>query len=227
MPHILIVDSDEEVLRFLDQNLSKEGLKTTTAPHAEAALTIIRREQPDLVLMEATLPKMSGLDLTRFLKSSPSSKSIPVVIFSTNGGDADVVSAFDAGASDYITKPFSLRVLLARLRTVLRRGKTPATKNLDKVIKLNGVTIWPERYSLMVEGKPVALTHTEFRILVLLANQYEKYFTRSQIIDAVSGTDYSVTDRSVDVHIFSLRKKLGNYGKMIETIRGVGFRIKQ
>jgi two-component system alkaline phosphatase synthesis response regulator PhoP len=223
---ILVVDDEEDILELVRYNLAKEGYHVTGALTGEDALTKARSETFDLIVLDLMLPGIDGLEVTKRLKKSPKTEQIPIVMLSAKGEEADIVSGLELGADDYITKPFSPRIMLARVRTALRR-KTSKPQDETAVIHIFELEIHPGRRSVLAAGKPVDLTFTEFQVLYLLARRPGWVFTRSMIVDAVHGDDYPVTDRSVDVQIVGLRKKLGNCGKYIETVRGVGYRMKE
>jgi two-component system, OmpR family, alkaline phosphatase synthesis response regulator PhoP len=222
---ILIVDDEEDILELVRYNLQKEGYHTTTAKSAEDAQQLLKTEPPDLIVLDLMLPGMDGLDLCRHLKKSPVTEHIAIVMLSAKGSEADVVTGLELGADDYIAKPFSPRVLVARLKNVLRRKREAPSTDNEPVIR-EELYINPGRREVTIKGKPLELTNTEFKLLHLLARQPGWVFTRYQIVDLVHGEDYPVTDRSVDVQVVGLRKKLGRYGKFVETVRGVGYRFK-
>jgi two-component system phosphate regulon response regulator PhoB len=212
-----------ELLRF---NLSREGCQVFCASPGEEALRLVRSEIPDLMVLDLMLPGIDGLEVARRLKSDPNTKNLPVVMLTAKGEEADIVTGLELGADDYVTKPFSPRVLVARVRAVLRRKAKEAPEETS-VIRIHDLVIDPRRHEVLVNGEPVELTFTEFGILNYMARRPGWVFTRFQIVDAVKGEDYPVTDRSVDVQIVGLRKKLGSAGKFIETVRGVGYRFKE
>jgi len=179
-----------------------------------------------VILLDLMLPGRDGLDVCRDLRASSSGASAAIIMLTAKGEDADVVTGLELGADDYITKPFSPRVLLARIRAVLRRKQQVAVDD-SAVVKVRELTIDPARHEVLVKGNLVVLTATEFRILHFLSRRPGWVFSRDQIISAVKGDDYPVTDRSVDVQIAGLRKKLGRAGNLIETVRGVGYRFKE
>ncbi|MBW1927096.1 MAG: response regulator [Deltaproteobacteria bacterium] len=223
---ILVVDDEEDILELLKFNLSREGYQVLCAVSGEQALRLVRSENPDLIMLDLMLPGIDGLEVTRRLKNDPDTKNLPIVMLTAKGEEADIVTGLELGADDYITKPFSPRILIARIRAVLRRrikGQTEETS----VLRIHDLEIDPGRHEVLVNEKPVQLTFTEFGILNYLARRPGWVFTRFQIVEAVRGEDYPVTDRSVDVQIVGLRKKLGPAGKYIETVRGVGYRFKE
>jgi len=222
---ILIVDDEEDILELGGYNLEREGYKIIKALSGEKALRSSRLEIPDLIILDLMLPGIDGLEVLKKLKKDSKTINIPTVLLTAKGEEADIVAGLELGADDYITKPFSPRILLARIRAVLRR-QHEETADLQAVVHIHDLEIHPGRRSVLAKGNPVELTFTEFQILFLLAGKPGWVFTRFQIVDAVRGDDYPVTDRSVDVQIAGLRKKLGTCGKYIETVRGVGYRFK-
>jgi two-component system, OmpR family, alkaline phosphatase synthesis response regulator PhoP len=223
---ILVVDDEEDILELVRFHLSREGYAVLCAETGEEAWRKIRENHVDLLVIDLMLPGIDGLELTRRLKSDQQTRSIPVVMLTAKGEEVDIVTGLELGADDYVTKPFSPRVLVARVRAVFRRRTAPAPTD-DEVLEIHGLTIDRGRRSLSIGVMPVELTYTEFQVLAFLAGRPGWVFTRSQIVDAVRGGDYPVTDRSVDVQIVGLRKKLGENGHLIETVRGVGYRFKE
>ena len=223
---ILIVDDEEDILELVRFNLQREGYTVECAATGEEAWRKLKQNDYDLLVLDLMLPGMDGLELTRRLKHDSRTSTLPVVMLTAKGEEPDIVAGLELGADDYITKPFSPRVLLARVRAVLRRKTQPVAEE-NEVIHIHGMVIHPGRRSLVVENQPVDLTYTEFQVLAFLARRPGWVFTRSQIVDAVRGDDYPVTERSVDVQIVGLRKKLGTSGYYIETVRGVGYRFKE
>jgi two-component system phosphate regulon response regulator PhoB len=223
---ILAVDDEEDILELLRFNLTKEGFTVVCAASGEEALKSALSNRPDLILLDLLLPGMDGLEVARRLKNEPSTREIPIIMVTAKGEEADIVTGLEVGAEDYITKPFSRKVMIARVRAVLRR-KASAPADDQEVVAVHDLTIHPGRREVLVKGKPVPLTFTEFGILNFLARRPGWVFTRSQIVDAVKGDEYFVTDRAVDVQIVGLRKKLGSTAKVIETVRGVGYRLKE
>jgi two-component system phosphate regulon response regulator PhoB len=223
---ILVVDDEEDILELLKVNLVREGYRVLTADKGERALEIAALEIPDLIILDLMLPGIDGLEVTRFLKSKDKTKLIPIIMLSAKGDETDIVSGLELGADDYVTKPFSPKVLIARMRAVLRR-KSDETTDANATFRLHGVVIDTQRREVWIDGKFVDLTFTEFQVLYFLAKRPGWVFTRSQIVDAAKGDNYAVTDRSVDVQIVGLRKKMGEAGKYIQTVRGVGYRFKE
>lgn len=222
---ILIVDDEEDILNLVKYNLEKEGYKVDTATSGEAAVRFARENIPSLILLDLMLPGMDGFDVCRILKNDKNVMKTPIIMLTAKGEDHDIVSGLELGADDYITKPFSPRVLIARVKAVLRRD-TKTKEGKSPLIKTEEMEIDTVRHRVLIDNEKIDLTATEFEILAYLARRPGWVFTRSQIINAVKGDDYPVTDRSVDVQILNLRKKLGDAGNSIETVRGVGYRFK-
>jgi two-component system phosphate regulon response regulator PhoB len=223
---ILVVDDEEDILELVEYNLAKDGYRISCAATGEAALKSAKGQLPDLIVLDLMLPGLDGLEVCKRLKGDPKTKYIPIIMLTAKGEEADIVTGLELGADDYITKPFSPRVLAARVKTVLRR-KATEPEDAQAVTKIHDLVIHPGRHEVLLRGAPIEMTHTEFRILQLLARRPGWVFTRYQIINGVQGEEIAVTDRSVDVHIVSLRRKLGECGEYIETIRGVGYRFKE
>lgn len=221
---ILVVDDEEDIRELIELNLVREGYKVLSCETGEQALEIAGSKLPSLIILDLMLPGIDGLEVCRKLKSDLKTEHIPIVMLTAKGEEADIVTGLELGADDYITKPFSGKVLIARIRRILRKE---VTYQEDKnVLKIQDLTIDPNRREVLVKNKPIELTFTEFNILRTLARRPGLVFTRYQIVDALHGGDYLVTERAIDVQIVSLRKKLGSYGKYIETVRGVGYRFK-
>ncbi|MGD9720017.1 MAG: response regulator [Pirellulales bacterium] len=223
---ILVVDDEEDLLELIRYNLGKEGYQVRCVATGEIALREVRAQLPDLILLDLMLPAVDGLSVCRILKGDPATQHIPVIMVTAKTEEADIVTGLELGADDYITKPFSPRVLLARVRAILRRKLVQSLED-PSTIQVHDLVIHPGRHEVLLGGRPVDLTFTEFRLLQFLARKPGWAFSRNQIVDAVKGEDYPVTERSVDVQVAGLRKKLGNYGSYIETVRGVGYRFKE
>jgi two-component system, OmpR family, alkaline phosphatase synthesis response regulator PhoP len=223
---ILVVDDEEDILELVRYNLAREGYKILCAATGEEGLKTARTELPDLIVLDLMLPGLDGLDVTRRLKGDDATRKIPIVMLTARGEESDIVTGLEMGAEDYMTKPFSPKVLVARIRAVLRR-ELKAAPGDEEALNIHEITIHPGRHEVLVNEKPVQLTFTEYEILNFLVRRPGWVFTRNQIVDAVRGDDYYVTDRSVDVQIVGLRKKLSKAGKHIETVRGVGYRFKE
>jgi two-component system alkaline phosphatase synthesis response regulator PhoP len=223
---VLVVDDEEDLLELIRYNLGKEGYQVRCVATGELAIQEARAQVPDVILLDLMLPAVDGLAVCKILKGDARTQNIPIVMVTAKTEEADVVTGLELGADDYITKPFSPRVLIARIRAVLRR-KTVTPVDEAATIRMHDMVIHPGRHEVLVGDTPVQLTATEFRVLHVLAGRPGWVFTRYQIANAVHGGDHIVTDRSIDVQIVGLRKKLGTGGRYIETIRGVGYRFKE
>ncbi len=221
---IYIIEDEQDISELIRFNLSLEGFNVETFGTGEAGLKAIEEAQPDLLILDIMLPGMSGLEICRRLKESSKTKEIPVIMVSARGEESDVVKGLELGADDYVTKPFSPKVLHARVEAVLRRG-TDAKSATDSV-KIDKLEINVGRVEVRVEGQLIALTQSEFRILHFLAQRPGWVYTRVQIVEAIRGENYAVTDRTIDFQMVGLRKKMGSMGHLIETVRGVGYRFK-
>ena len=222
---ILAVDDEEDLLELLRYNLAKQSYDVRTATTGEEALRALADGGADLVLLDLMLPGMDGLEVCRAMKADQKTAGVPIIMVTAKGEEADVVKGLALGADDYVTKPFSPKVLVARVGAVLRRRAAGAIAG-PIALELGALSISEERREVLVQGRPAALTATEFDLLCLLARRRGCVFTRSQIIDAVKGADCAVTERSVDVHVVGLRRKLGEFGSLVETVRGIGYRMK-
>ena len=225
---ILLVEDEHDIRELLKFHLERENLAVEACEKGEEALAALKTRGVSLVLLDLMLPGIDGLEVCRRLKAQPETREIPIIMLTAKDSEADIVAGLEMGAADYVCKPFSPRVLMARIRAVLRR---PATDVLNDTagpaITIGALTIDPSRHKVEIKGKEVPLTFTEFRILRLLAESPGRAFSRAQIVDHVRGESYSVTERIVDVQMVSLRKKLGNLGDWIETVRGVGYRFRE
>lgn len=223
---ILVVDDEEDIRELVKYNLAREGYKIFCASSGEKALKKARAKLLDLIVLDLMLPGIDGLEVTKILKNDPKTQHIPIIMLTAKEEEADIVTGLELGADDYITKPFSPRVLVARIRAAIRRKKKEYDED-ELEIEIHDLVIHPGRNEVLISGRPVELTFTEFQILYVLARRPGWVFTRSQIVDAIRGGDYPVTDRSVDVQIVGLRKKIGPYSKYIETVRGIGYRFRE
>jgi two-component system phosphate regulon response regulator PhoB len=222
--HILVVDDEEDILELIRYNLEREGYSVSCVTSGEACLAKVKEQLPDLILLDLMLPGVDGLSVCKILKNTPKAQLVPVIMLTAKGEEADIVTGLELGAEDYIPKPFSPKVLIARIRAVLRRGDASLQDN-ESEIKRQDLVMNPGRREVLLKGKHLTLTYSEFEILYLLAKRPGWVYTRNQIVNNVKGDDYPVTERAIDVQIVGLRKKLGKCGTYIETIRGVGYRF--
>ena len=223
--HILIIEDEKDIAELLEFNLENNEYKTSIANNGELGLEKARTLNPDLILLDLMLPGIHGLDVCRVLKTDEKMKETAIIMLTALGQEENIVEGLEAGADDYITKPFSFKVLMARMQSVLRR-ESMTEGDINKPVNIYNVLISPRTREVKIENKTIDLTFTEFQILHLLASHPGWVFTRYQIIDKIRGDNYPVTDRSVDFQIVGLRKKMGESGNLIETIRGVGYRFK-
>jgi two-component system alkaline phosphatase synthesis response regulator PhoP len=226
---ILVVEDDEDIQQLVGFNLIRSGFLVEYADSGEQALGKIKRQHPDLILLDIMLPGMDGTDVCRVLRSENRTAEIPIIMLTARGEETDIVDGLEIGADDYIAKPFSPKILLSRIKAVLRRkvkeGAATAPPEQGEIVRTDNILINPGRYEVTVDGQPVNLTPTEFGILKFLAKRPGWVFSRQQIIDEVRGYDYMITPRAIDVQVFSLRKKMGPAGTKIETVRGIGYRF--
>lgn len=223
---ILIVDDEADIIELLEYNLTREGYSVYKAFTGEEAVKIARDKEPELIVLDLMLPGIDGLEVCRILKRNPQTEKIPVIMLTAKSEDIDIVSGLELGAVDYVTKPFSPKVLIARIRAVFRRDTISIDTDED-AIKIHDLMINATRRIVMQNNERIDLTASEFDILYFLASHPGWVYSRDRIISAVKGDDYPVTDRSIDVQIVGLRRKLGPSGDLIETVRGVGYRFKE
>lgn len=223
---ILVVEDEEDIQELVRYNLTKDGYVVETVESGEAALQAVNNTLPHLIVLDLMLPRMSGLEVCKTLKNNPKTMHVPIIMMTARSEESDIVVGLELGADDYITKPFSPKVLVARVRACLRR-KVKEVAPEHAAVQVGALLIDPGKYLVSVSGEPVELTATEFRVLHFLARKPGWVFTRQQIVDAVKGEDYAVTERSVDVQMVGLRRKLGPCSEYIETIRGVGYRFRE
>ena len=225
---ILLVEDERDIQELLKFHLERENFDVEAVGTGEDALRSLKTRIPSLVLLDLMLPGIDGLEVCRRLKAEAGTRDIPIIMLTAKDSEADIVTGLEMGAGDYITKPFSPRVLVARIHSVLRRPASALDEDsAGPVIRIGPLTVDPGRHKVEIKGKEIQLTYTEFRILQLLAENAGRAFTRQQIVDQVRGESYAVTERIVDVQMVSLRKKLGPLGDWIETVRGVGYRFKE
>lgn len=224
---VWIVEDAPDIRELVQYHLEREGFAVAGESTLEGIRARLKHGQPSLLLLDLMLPDGNGLDFCRELRRNPATAGIPVIMLTARDEDTDVVVGLEVGADDYVTKPFSAKILLARIRALLRRRAGAAEHADDGEVVTRGVLmIDRQTFTSTLEGQPLTLTRSEFMLLLLLARRPGVVFSRYQIVDGVHGADYPVTDRSVDVLVVSLRRKLGAWGHLVETVRGVGYRFK-
>ena len=222
---ILLIEDEEDIAALIKLQAELAGYRLLIEENGINGFRTVEREKPDLVILDIMLPGQSGLDVCRKIKTSPDLKNIPVIILSAKSEELDVVLGLELGADDYVCKPFSPKVLFSRVRAVLRRGKEP--EKAPEILTFGSFTVEVDRYQIRRKDKQITLTLSEFGILRRLLQARSKVLTRNQLLDDIQNSDAFVVDRNIDVHIASLRKKLGPSFHWIETVRGVGYRFKE
>jgi DNA-binding response OmpR family regulator len=223
---ILIVDDEQDLVDLIIYNLQRHGYDVVCAYNGIDALDLARRETPDLIVLDLMLPGLDGTEVARRLKSDPRTNTIPLVMLTAKGEETDVVVGLTLGADDYVTKPFSMKILLARLNTVLRRAEPQASSSDSGTMRAGPLEIDMSKHDVAVNGETVKLTLTEFKLLSALVGARGRVLTRDQLMDKAMGADVFVTDRAIDVHVTAIRKKLGIASWLIHTVRGVGYRLQ-
>ena len=222
---IVIVEDEPDILEVLSYNLKREGFDVLTAADGTVGIALIRRETPDLVLLDLMLPGMDGIEICTAIKKDPQTQHCLIIMVTAKGEESDIVLGLGVGADDYIAKPFSPRELVARVKAVLRRGVMVERTETEALINLGDLTIDTVKYKVMVKGSEVKLTASEFKLLHFLASYPGRVFSREQLLSKALGDDVVIVDRNIDVHIRGIRKKLEIEPPLIETIRGVGYRM--
>jgi DNA-binding response OmpR family regulator len=229
---VLVVDDEKDLVDLITYNLTRNGYEVLSSGTGDGALAMAARHGPDLILLDLMLPGMDGTEVARRLKSDSQTADIPVIMLTAKGEETDVVVGLTLGADDYVTKPFSMKILLARIGTVLRRREQaaaggPGGGGEGALLRAGPLTIDTARHEVSVDGEQVKLTLTEFKLLAALVAARGRVLTRDQLMDKAMGTDVFVTDRAIDVHITAIRKKLGTANWLVHTVRGVGYRLQE
>lgn len=222
---ILVIDDEKDIQKLLRYNLEKEGYQVLAAKTGEEGLELARQKKPDLIVLDLMLPGMDGLEICKILKADKNTKNIPVLMLTAKGSEVDQVVGLELGASDYLTKPFSVKILLARLKNIFRSREIP--KDEAAVLKLGELVVDKERQTFSIRGKAAPLTRMEFKILTFLMENKGKVFSRDKLLTNAWDGEAFVVDRTVDVHVRSIRKKMGPYRHLIETVRGTGYRFSE
>jgi two-component system phosphate regulon response regulator PhoB/two-component system alkaline phosphatase synthesis response regulator PhoP len=222
---IAIVDDEEDIVDLVAHHLQKENFQVEEFNDGESILSYLKAGRPDLIILDLMLPGIDGLEVCKIVKRDELTASIPVIMLTAKGTETDKVVGLELGADDYIVKPFSPRELVARIKTILRR--TEVKKEESKIIKINGLSIDLSKYEVKVDSKKIDLTTTEFKLLSILATRPDWVFSRQQLLDELWSSDKVVLDRTIDVHLVNLRKKIGEFSKFIKSIRGVGYKLEK
>ena len=222
---VLVIDDEPELVKLLDFNLTKAGYLVLTARDGEAGLAAARRHSPDVVVLDVMMPGLDGLEVCKRLRQETATAGVPILMLTAKADEADRVLGLELGADDYLTKPFGLRELQARVKALLRRSEAQGAS--PEVVRAGKLVVDASRRTVTASGKDVALTATEFNLLRALAERRGRVISREDLISLARGEDVAVVDRTVDVHVAALRRKLGRHGDMIETVRGVGYRMKE
>ncbi len=223
---ILVIEDDPDILEILEYNLSNEGFDVACATDGERGLREAAANKPALVLLDLMLPGIPGLEVCRRLRASPASRDVPIIIVTAKGEEADAVAGLEVGADDYVTKPFRVRELVARVNAVLRRTAEPPPTDDDR-IERGPILIDLERHEVTVDDEPVELTLAEFRLLVALAQRPGRVYPRARLVHQITAGGHQISERNIDVHIAALRRKLGGHSAMIATVRGVGYKFTE
>ena len=227
-PTVLVVDDEKDLVDLIAYNLRRNGYDVLTANAGDAAVEIATRDRPSLVVLDLMLPGLSGTEVARRLKADPRTAAIPIIMLTAKSEETDVVVGLTLGADDYVTKPFSMKILLARLAGVLRRAEAgPPADDAGPVLRAGPLSIDPAKHEVSVDGEPVKLTLTEFKLLAALVAARGRVLTRDQLMDKAMGTDVMVTDRAIDVHVTAIRKKLAAANWLVRTVRGVGYSLQE
>ena len=226
MRYILVAEDDRDIQELIVYNFEQEGFKVKAVSRGDEVLDIIKKEKPSLLLLDVMMPGMNGVDVCKLIRSTEETRNFPIIMVTAKGSETDKVIGLELGADDYVTKPFSPKELIARAKAVLRRAQASPPVPKGEILTNRDLKIDLRKHRVSLEEKEIALTLTEFNLLKELVAASGTVLTRSSLMERVIGSDVSVTDRTIDVHMAALRKKLGSYGDFIETVRGVGYRFK-
>ncbi len=220
---ILVVDDERDLVDLISMNLQRHGYEVLTAHDGKMGLELARKQGPDLILLDLMMPGLTGQEVATRLKGDPQTATLPILMLTARGEETDIIVGLSLGADDYVTKPFSMKVLMARVAAVLRRKA--GAESSQQMITNGPMIIDPARHEITLEGRPISVTPTEFKLLSALANARGRVLSRDQLTDRIMGAGVLVTDRAIDVHVTAVRKKLGDWQWMVHTVRGVGYRL--
>lgn len=224
---VLVVDDERDISDIVAFNLRREQYDVLTALDGESALVVAQREQPDLILLDLMLPGMGGLEVCRRLRAEPRTSQIPIVMLTAKGEETDAIVGLAQGADDYVRKPFGVKELMARVAAQLRAKTRAAEDDVPRVLRFGDLEIDSDRFVATLDGQALPFTTTEFKLLRHLVSRKGRVFTRNELLDSVRGPDAIVVDRTVDVHVAAVRRKLGRYGEYLMTVRGVGYKFAE
>ena len=224
---MLVADDEADLVDLIGYNLKRHGYEVRTAADGPAALESARRQPPDLIVLDVMMPGLDGTEVCRRLKADPKTAKVPVVMLTARGEETDIVVGLTLGADDYVTKPFSMKVLLARLAVLLRRNDPGAPAPDAELLRAGPLTIDPHQHQARIDGEALKLTLTEFKLLSALVQARGRVLSRDQLMDKAMGADVFVTDRAIDVHVTAIRRKLGVANWLVQTVRGVGYRLQE
>ena len=222
-PTVLIIEDDRSLAEVITYNFEREGYGILTASDGQDGLAQAQQKLPDVIILDLMLPVIDGLEVCKRLRASETTSGIRILMLTAKAEESDELVGFNVGADDYVTKPFSVKVLLERVKALCRRDAEPVVSQL---VTSQGVTIDPDRFRATIGDESVHLTRSEFRLLESLVRKPGRVFSRAELIDSALGEDTLVLERTIDVHVRSLRKKMGSYADLIETVRGVGYRFR-
>lgn len=226
---VLVVEDETEIRELIELHLKREGLRTDTASSAEEAWNLLKNNGYTLAILDWMLPGLSGLEVAKYLRRDPSASNMSILMVTAKSEPEDIIAGLESGADDYVTKPFDPAVLMARVRALLRRARrtqAAETEGEFQVVRVGQLKLYPEKHEVKCGDQPIHLTRSEFRLLLALANSRGRVLTRDSLISHVQGEGVAVVGRTVDTHVFGLRKKLGECADVIETVRGIGYRVR-
>lgn len=223
---VLVVEDEPDIREVVRYNLEREGYLVAEASTGEEALVLAREQHPDLVVLDLMLPGIQGLEVCRRLRERLATRDVPLVMLTAKGEEADIVSGLEMGADDYVTKPFSPRELVARIRSVLRRAAAREADGPPPRLTVGPLTLDSDRHEARLDGEPLTLTPAEFRLLACLAASPGRVYTREQLVRQITGGEHYIVERNIDVHVRALRKKLGEHADLLVTVRGVGYKLQ-
>ncbi|MBN1150059.1 response regulator transcription factor [candidate division WOR-3 bacterium] len=223
---VAVVDDEPDIVELITYSLKKDNFSTESFTDGISFMNYLSKNRPDLVILDIMLPGLSGIEICKKVRSNPQTKNLPIIILTAKDTETDKVLGLELGADDYVVKPFSVKELISRVKSVMRRTYERESEEEKKTIDYRGLVIDREKFTVQVDGKNVDLTVTEFRILEILASKPDRVFSRDSILEKLWGSEKIVIDRTIDVHIVKIREKIGKYGKNIKAVRGIGYKFE-